>query len=544
MHQHFGQLQQSDVSGLATALAGKAAAAAGVPTGGTAGQVLSKTGTPDHEMAWANLSVGIGGIVDCSAMTTVAAINAASAAAPAGSIIWLGPRPSGAELIAETTLILRPNQKILGAGGRSRLTRILAGAAFPAGQPLVAASGYMTNGASADSPANIEGVDIDCASKVGSHGLVVYNFWSHFEDIQVHNAAGNGTLNSAAGLLITDRAINGTTTSNNSHSENTFKQIRCNAFTAGASAVVQQSFNGASNQDGHLIECWFAGINGRGLDFVRTAGWTLADIHMYGIGDDAAKLLACFATDVTGFYVEGYGGNDVAADNYHGLQMEFLTTRASTLNNVKISSNQPDNPAAARFANYYLRAGSGQTRAQVTITGCSSVTSRTTAPTAAKSQAWRLGESGDTARMLYIEWAGNQTDPSGYWMNPTRFIHATTVTMREAATTLSPTRVVAYSATPSIDPVIDGNNINITATGDITSLAVPTTSAVDRQVIRIAVLGSGATRAVTFAAAIRTSTGLTRGPFSIASGQVLLAAVEYSALISAWVLTAATISAT
>lgn len=105
-------------------------------------------------------------------------------------------------------------------------------------------------------------------------------------------------------------------------------------------------------------------------------------------------------------------------------------------------------------------------------------------------------------------------------------------------------RTVTYAGTVSLDPTTDGNICDITATGDITSLGASTTGVTDGQVLRVRVLASGATRAVTIASAIRTSTNLTRGAYSVPSGQVLICAFEYVGLVSAYVLTAATISAT
>lgn len=133
---------------------------------------------------------------------------------------------------------------------------------------------------------------------------------------------------------------------------------------------------------------------------------------------------------------------------------------------------------------------------------------------------------------------------------PTAHVHAAadvtsgTVDAARLPVVLSPVRTVSFSATPTVDPTVSGTNVSITATGDITALAVSTTGAVNRQGLEIVVLGSGATRAVTFASAIRTSTGITRGPHSIASGQVGIFLVRYYSLVSAWVLVAATVSAT
>lgn len=108
----------------------------------------------------------------------------------------------------------------------------------------------------------------------------------------------------------------------------------------------------------------------------------------------------------------------------------------------------------------------------------------------------------------------------------------------------STVRAVTGAASLTLDPTVDGNIINITTTVAITSLDASTTGVTDGQVLRVRILASGGTFNVTFASAIRTSTNLARGPNSIPSGQVLIAALEYVSLVSAWVLTAATISAT
>jgi len=110
--------------------------------------------------------------------------------------------------------------------------------------------------------------------------------------------------------------------------------------------------------------------------------------------------------------------------------------------------------------------------------------------------------------------------------------------------TLALTRTVAYSATPTIAPTTPGNRINITATGDITSLAVSTTGALDGQVLQLIILASAVDCDVTFAAsALRTTTGVSRGPHTVPSGQILRAAVEYSTLTNAWALLAVTVTA-
>ena len=112
-----------------------------------------------------------------------------------------------------------------------------------------------------------------------------------------------------------------------------------------------------------------------------------------------------------------------------------------------------------------------------------------------------------------------------------------------APSTLALTRTVAYASSLTIDPTTPGNRINITATGDISSLAVSGTGALDGQVLQLIILASAASRSVTFASSLRTTTGISRGPYTVPSGQILRAAVEYSTLTSAWAILAVTVTA-
>jgi hypothetical protein len=105
-------------------------------------------------------------------------------------------------------------------------------------------------------------------------------------------------------------------------------------------------------------------------------------------------------------------------------------------------------------------------------------------------------------------------------------------------------RSQAFATSLSVNPAVQGNYIDITATADITSLTAVTTGAGNRQTIELCILASAAARNVTFATAIRTSTGITRGPYAIPSGQILIAALKFSTLTGAWTLVAATVSAT
>lgn len=68
------------------------------------------------------------------------------------------------------------------------------------------------------------------------------------------------------------------------------------------------------------------------------------------------------------------------------------------------------------------------------------------------------------------------------------------------------------------------------------------TGGVDGQVVKVNAYANGDDRVFLFGSAIKLSSGLTSLEFNIPAGEVLIAAIEYSSDVAAWVLTAATVS--
>jgi hypothetical protein len=360
------------------------------------------------------------GIVNCSQMTTASEINAAALAAATASpvdevVIWLGARLPDSQLVLDQPLIRRPRQHWKGLGGRQMLTVVEAGPSFPAGQPVMASEGYMTNATSADEPGSVTGIHIDVNAKTGSHGLVVYDFWSEFHDIQVEGCDGTN----AHGIHVTDRGIDGVTVSTNSHSENRFSVIRCMGFTNGAHGFWAESTNGLnnSNQDGHLIDSYFAGVNGHAVNITRAAGWTIKNCHLYGIGLDGIRVANCYATKVTDCYIENFGQQDQVGQTYVGINFTTIldSDRASVCMGNTVSTQQPSSPNGALFACYFFRANTSQLRAAVAVDGNTATLAMSSAPAVKRSQAFRFGIGGDTGRLLQVQWGSNLVQNVDWW---------------------------------------------------------------------------------------------------------------------------------
>lgn len=113
------------------------------------------------------------------------------------------------------------------------------------------------------------------------------------------------------------------------------------------------------------------------------------------------------------------------------------------------------------------------------------------------------------------------------------------LTRVEALTLFAPTQAeqaITYAASFTPDTG-DGASQAMSCSGDVT-VQVPTGT--PTPVLTLTFVASGADRQVTFAAGIRTSTGLTRGPHTIPTGEALIAALRWSGLLTDWVLVALT----
>lgn len=78
--------------------------------------------------------------------------------------------------------------------------------------------------------------------------------------------------------------------------------------------------------------------------------------------------------------------------------------------------------------------------------------------------------------------------------------------------------------------------------GHNSGLAIPTGTPANHHSIMVAAYANGGSRDFVFSSSFRLSTGIPSRTLTVPSGQVLLAAVEYSTLISAWTIVAATVS--
>ncbi len=289
------------------------------------------------------------------------------------------------------------------------------------------------------------------------------------------------------------------------------------------------------------MDSFFVGIRGISIWLGRAAGWTIENNHLYGCGDNGIDLVNCYATKVIGNYIEDFGVNNVTSGPtggyYTGINLAtILDGKPSIVANNTITHPEPDTVTANRWTCLGVRAGSGQTFAHVSIVGNAIVLDNT--PTGNNAECFRIGEGGDSGRVLTYSFVGNSYSGRSTWENFIEKENGTTRLAPELVFARSYTGVTGTITLSSLNELVQ----NFTCVGDVT-VQEPANPLPDRTPMRLAFLASGGQRTIAFDTDFRTSTGIGRS-FIVPSGEALIASVEYSTILADWIITGATITAT
>ena len=244
-----------------------------------------------------------------------------------------------------------------------------------AGLTLKAASGFSgkalmqsavmasTSQTVCDDPVVVAGPALDGNKSVNTTGtyvgIALCGYWSQIIDPYISNMPSHD-------ILLTDRRWdNGIIT--NSCSENQI--LRPKLDGSKANPIKVESWNGASNMDGHILDGWMSNFGGNGIEIDRAAGWTIRNNHMYGVGKSAVIANRCYGTKITHNYIEDFGAANAAGGYYAGISASLLDHWSTDISDNFVGQNvfSPDN--AARRPSYQIGAGSGQVDARVIMRG-------------------------------------------------------------------------------------------------------------------------------------------------------------------------------
>ncbi len=227
---------------------------------------------------------------------------------------------------------------------------------------LLVPSAWVANQNTVDNPISITNLNLDgtkASNTATACGIILYNFWSLIQGVQVVNAPVDG-------IRLTDTTANGTTVAINTASENRIDRVRVDS--PAASGLRQVCSNNISNTDGFLTDSIFATIGVNGIVMDRGAGWLIRGNHLYGIQQNAIALGACFATRVVDNYIEDFGIQSTAAAFYEGIGLTQLSGRGSVVSGNFVGCTEPSSGVGA-YQYYALTAGSAQTDADINLLG-------------------------------------------------------------------------------------------------------------------------------------------------------------------------------
>lgn len=206
-------------------------------------------------------------------------------------------------------------------------------------------------------------IDVNEAANASSvcAGIAAINFWSEIRDCQVQNTAGAD----GHGIVLTDTCFSGAVITNGASQNRVCGNQVINTASDGLRQICA---NGVSNLDGFAIDNIFDTIGGSAINFDSAAGWKIAGNHIYGIQDHGINLATCFATRVTGNYIEDFGGAAASGQFYAGIGIAQLDGRGSFVQGNFVSCAEPG-PSAGGYQYIAVSSGFGEADAQVTVTG-------------------------------------------------------------------------------------------------------------------------------------------------------------------------------
>ena len=292
------------------------------------------------------------------------AIAAAIAACSSGDTLVF-PGEAGATIEIASPITLKPRVRYVFSSGYGMTEGVVVKAAsgFSGKAMIQSAVLASTSQTVCDEPVVVEAPTLHGNKSVNTSGtyvgIALCGYWSQITDPYVHDMPSHD-------ILLTDKRWDGGVVTN-SCSENQI--IRPKLDGSKGDPVKVESWNGASNMDGHLLDGWLSNFAGNGIEMDRAAGWTIRNNHLYGVGKTAIALHKCYATKVTHNYVEDFGAENAAGGYYAGISADLLDHWSTDISHNFVGQNVFTTDNAARRASYQLGAAWGQTDAKAILRG-------------------------------------------------------------------------------------------------------------------------------------------------------------------------------
>jgi hypothetical protein len=294
----------------------------------------------------------------------------------------------------------------ISAFGPPGTTKIRAVSAMSA---VLATKGWNNNtNTTGQNPVRLANFEID-ANGLATYGLVIQNFWSYFDDLQVFNSLSDG-------IRMDGFDVNGTTQLTSGGVENHF--TGCQVRNCGGVGIRSIEPTNTIFTDGFIADCIIQDPNGNAIDIQRSAGWKIDGNHLYGLPTRGIVCGNGFMTRVANNYIETWGQSG-SSGFYSAIDFSstpMFSQRGATITGNTMTQNSPPRNAGTTIRAISCRAGTGATAA-VTVTGNLFTTLQSTGAAAYEGLVFENQAASSTLFAV-----GNGNSAVGPWTLPLRLI--------------------------------------------------------------------------------------------------------------------------
>jgi hypothetical protein len=220
---------------------------------------------------------------------------------------------------------------------------------------VLASQAYAGNFSSTGDPVTIRDLTIECNGTGSTNGIVVLNWQSEVEGVDVNNCGGSGIVDT--NTTADDNAIRNTSV--NSRFDNNFiSDSKQYGFD------VRDSENSVT--DGYLDDNQIARSGMDAIHFDNAAGWDISGNHLYGDRHDGINANRLYGTTISNNYIEDFG-REQGSGTWYGVVATIQGSIGSTVANNRIFNDLGEN-AGAKYI-YLGITGSNYGTGYLAVTG-------------------------------------------------------------------------------------------------------------------------------------------------------------------------------
>lgn len=220
---------------------------------------------------------------------------------------------------------------------------------------ILASQEYADNSSWTGDPVTIRDMTIECGGSGNTNGLVVLNWQTDVEEVDVYGCGGTG-------IVDTNTTANGSAINNGSVNSRFENNFITNSGEYGFE--VQDSRNAVTDGFFDNNQIAFSGLDG--IHFDNAAGWDISGNHLYGNSQNGIYANRLYGTTISNNYIEDFGSREPSG-LWCGITATAQGNIGSTIFNNKIFNDSGES-AGARYV-YLCISGTNYGTGYLTVTG-------------------------------------------------------------------------------------------------------------------------------------------------------------------------------